>query len=100
MGGHAGADSRAMPTGTRLLAVTYVYLCYTDAMRTRSSRPRRGRPAHLDDPPVMVGTTIPSSINKLLKELSVRLGRPRSELLADAIRAYARRFAVAEHMKK
>ncbi|HYT73506.1 MAG TPA: ribbon-helix-helix domain-containing protein [Vicinamibacterales bacterium] len=56
------------------------------------ARPRRGRPPHTDDPPVMVGTTVPTSINRLLMDLSRRLGRPRSEILADAIRAYARRY--------
>jgi predicted DNA-binding protein len=40
----------------------------------------------------MVGTTVPTSIYQLLADLSQRLGRPRSEILADAIRAYARRF--------
>jgi hypothetical protein len=48
----------------------------------------------------MVGTTIPTSVDRLLKDLSSRLSRPRSELLADAIRAYARRFPIAQHMKK
>jgi metal-responsive CopG/Arc/MetJ family transcriptional regulator len=42
----------------------------------------------------MVGTTIPTSIHTLLDELSQRLQRPRSEVLADAIKAYARRFSL------
>jgi len=48
----------------------------------------------------MVGTTVPTSVLALLKELSERMDRPRSELLADAIRAYARRYGVIiKHMK-
>jgi hypothetical protein len=64
-------------------------------MAKQTRRPKRGRPAHLDDPPVMVGTTIPKSAAELLKELSERLNRPRSEILADAIRGYARRFEIS-----
>ena len=52
-----------------------------------------------------VGRSVPSAIRAVkldgsatsieaaaLRELSAKLQRPRSELLADAIRAYARRF--------
>jgi hypothetical protein len=60
-------------------------------------RKRRGRPPHTDDPPVFLGTTIPSSIDRMLRDMADRLERPRSEILADAIRAYARRFVTIKH---
>jgi hypothetical protein len=62
-------------------------------MKRRQPVARRGRPAHTDDPPVLLSTSIPSTVDRILRELSDRLERPRSELLAEAIRAYARRFA-------
>jgi len=55
---------------------------------------KRGRPPHTDDPPVLLSTSIPRSIDRLLRQLSTTLQRPRSELLADAIRAYARRVRI------
>jgi hypothetical protein len=58
---------------------------------------RRGRPPHADDPPVFLGTTIPTSVDKLIREISATLGRPKSEILADAIRGYARRFPNIKH---
>ena len=57
-------------------------------------KPKRGRPPHTDDPPVLLSTSIPTSIDHLLRDLSATLQRPRSELLADAIRAYARRVRI------
>jgi hypothetical protein len=47
---------------------------------------------------VLLSTTIPQSVDRLLRELSDRLERPRSELLTDAIVALARRFGVERHM--
>jgi hypothetical protein len=61
---------------------------------------KRGRPAHKDDPPVLLSTSIPASADKMLRELSDQIGRPRSELLADAIRAYARRFRTLKSITK
>jgi hypothetical protein len=58
----------------------------------RTPRAKRGRPAHRDDPPILLSTTIPSSIDRLLREISERLQRPRSELLSEAVRALARRY--------
>lgn len=66
----------------------------------RPVRPKLGRPAHADDPPVLLSTSIPSSVDGTLRDLSAKLGRPRSELLADAIRAYARRYPDLKSMKK
>jgi len=54
-----------------------------------------GRPKHKDDPPVILATTIPKSLDRALREHAKVTGRPRSEHLADAIRAYLRRAAVA-----
>ena len=50
-----------------------------------------GRPKHKDDPPVILATTIPKSLDRALREHAKVTGRPRSEHLADAIRAYLRR---------
>jgi hypothetical protein len=52
-----------------------------------------GRPKHKDDPPVILATTIPKSLDRALREHARVTGRPRSEHLADAIRAYLRRAA-------
>jgi hypothetical protein len=49
-----------------------------------------GRPKHTDDPPVKLMTTIPKSIDRLLTVLKERTGRPRSELIAEALRSYAK----------
>ena len=62
--------------------------------------PRPGRPPHKDDPPEMVGTTVPKSVNRLLKQLSTTLDRPKSEVLAEAIRAYAALHSYIKHIKK
>jgi hypothetical protein len=66
----------------------------------KPTKQKRGRPAHTDDPPVLLSTTIPTSIDRLLRDLSTRIGRPRSELVADAVRAYARRFPNIKHIQK
>jgi len=49
---------------------------------------------------VLLSTSIPTSVDKMLRELSEEMNRPRSELLADAIRAYARRYPELKSMKK
>jgi metal-responsive CopG/Arc/MetJ family transcriptional regulator len=67
---------------------------------TRVPVKKRGRPKHADDPPVLLSTSIPQSVDHLLRELSQQLGRPRSELIADAVRAYARRYPELKPMKK
>ena len=43
-------------------------------------------PKHADDPPVKLMTTVPESVSELLDSLKQRLGRPRSEIIADAVR--------------
>ena len=58
----------------------------------RTPRPRRGRPPHREDPPKLFSTTIPTSVYALLSAISTRQGRPKSEVLTDAIRGYSRRF--------
>jgi len=63
------------------------------------AKPQRGRPAHTDDPPVLLSTSIPTTTDRLLRRLSADLKRPRSELLADAIRAYARRARIKPMLK-
>jgi hypothetical protein len=51
----------------------------------------RGRPKHSDDPPVILATTIPKSLDRALREHAKATGRPRSEHLAEAIRAYLKK---------
>jgi hypothetical protein len=84
--------------GAACVAVSHMFYVTIRCMKTRAGG-RRGRPAHLDDPPVMVGTTVPRSVYRLLNDLSVRLNRPKSEILADAIRSYSRRTCVIKHIK-
>jgi hypothetical protein len=48
----------------------------------------RGRPKHSEDPPVILATTIPKSLDRALREHAKLTGRPRSEHLSEAIRAY------------
>jgi hypothetical protein len=57
----------------------------------KTPRRRLGRPPHTDDPPIFFGTTIPTSIHRLIVELSEELSRTRSQVIAEAIVAYARR---------
>lgn len=47
-----------------------------------------GRPKHKEDPPVILATTIPKSLDRASREHAKVTSRPRSEHLADAIRAY------------
>jgi metal-responsive CopG/Arc/MetJ family transcriptional regulator len=49
-----------------------------------------GRPKHVDDPPAKLGTTIPQSVVRLLDRLTAQMGQPRSEVVAAALRAYAK----------
>jgi hypothetical protein len=51
-----------------------------------------GRPKHADDPPVILATTIPRSLDGALREHAKVTGQPRSEHLAAAIRAYLKRY--------
>jgi len=61
-------------------------------MLARMAKKRgRGRPKHTDDPPVILATTIPKSLDRALREHARVTGRPRSEHLAEAIRAYLNR---------
>lgn len=53
---------------------------------------KRGRPPHTDDPPKLFSTTIPESAYTLLATLAEAQHRTKSEILTDALRAYARRF--------
>jgi hypothetical protein len=57
----------------------------------RAKRRRRGRPANLD-PPKLFSTTLPSIVYDMLSKLSTAQHRTKSEILTDAIQAYARRF--------
>ena len=50
-----------------------------------------GRPKHTDDPPVILATTIPKSLDRALREHAKATATPRSEHLAAAIRAYLNR---------
>jgi hypothetical protein len=52
---------------------------------------KRGRPQHKEDPPVILATTIPKSLDRALREHAKATGRPRSEHLAAAIRAYLKK---------
>jgi hypothetical protein len=52
---------------------------------------RRGRPPNTD-PPKLFSTTLPESVYKLISDLSEAQHRTKSEILTDALRAYARRF--------
>jgi predicted DNA-binding protein len=57
----------------------------------RAKRRGRGRPANLD-PPKLFSTTLPSTIYETLSKLAEAQHRTKSEILTDAIQAYARRF--------
>ena len=50
-----------------------------------------GRPPNLDKA-IIFSTTLPESILKLLDAIAEGQRRTKSEIIADAIRAYARRF--------
>ena len=61
-------------------------------MKTAQRRkPGRGRPKNID-PPKLFSTTLPESVYDLLGQLAGAQGRTKSEILTDALRAYARRF--------
>ena len=57
----------------------------------RSKRRRPGRPANLD-PPKLFSTTLPSTVYDMLAKLAEAQRRTKSEILTDALHAYARRF--------
>jgi metal-responsive CopG/Arc/MetJ family transcriptional regulator len=52
---------------------------------------RRGRPKNIDEA-ILFSTTLPKSVLELLDKLSKLQRRTKSEILSDAVRAYARRF--------
>jgi hypothetical protein len=62
----------------------------TAAKKVKGNR-KPGRPPNLD-PPHLFSTTVPKSIYKLLSQLADAQHRTKSEVLTDALRAYARRF--------
>jgi len=57
----------------------------------RAKRRTRGRPANLD-PPKLFSTTLPSTVYEMLSKLAEAQHRTKSEILTDALHAYARRF--------
>ena len=57
----------------------------------RARRKGRGRPKNIDEAKIF-STTLPISIHTLLGKLSEAQHRTKSEILTDAVRAYARRF--------
>jgi hypothetical protein len=57
----------------------------------RAKRRTRGRPANLD-PPKLFSTTLPTRVYEMLSKLSEAQHRTKSEILTDALHAYARRF--------
>jgi hypothetical protein len=58
----------------------------------KRAKPRgRGRPPNIDKAKLF-STTLPISVHKLLESLSEAQHRTKSEILTDAVRAYARRF--------
>ena len=62
-------------------------------MKAKRVKPRgRGRPANLDKPHLF-STTLPESVYTLLSDLAEAQHRTKSEILTDAVRAYARRFS-------
>ena len=70
--------------------------CYT-GRRMKSDRPSgakrgRGRPRHLD-PPKMLATNLPTSVYSLLSDLAAALRRTKSQVLTEAIQAYAAKYA-------
>jgi hypothetical protein len=56
-----------------------------------AKRPSRGRPRNID-PPKLFSTTLPATVYKLLSDLAEAQHRTKSEVLTDALHAYARRF--------
>lgn len=52
-------------------------------MPTKTARPR-GRPRH-EDPPLRFTTTLPTSVVGILRELSDRLGLPKSEIVTRGV---------------
>jgi hypothetical protein len=78
----------------RLLSSCFINACgILYGLMSSPKRSRRGRPAHSDDPPVLLATTVPQSVDRVLRELSAKTGRPRSELLSEAVQTLTRRYA-------
>ena len=62
-------------------------------MKEKQQQRRYGRPRH-SDRPKLFSTTIPESVYALLCEIAEIQRRPKSEVLTDAIRAYARHIGL------
>jgi hypothetical protein len=52
----------------------------------------QGRPRHLD-PPKLLATTLPLSVYRLLDDLAEALRRTKSQILVEALQAYAAKYA-------
>lgn len=61
------------------------------AMKSAARLTGRGRPRN-PDRPKLFSTTLPTSVYTLLVDLADLQHRTKSEILADALKAYARRF--------
>jgi hypothetical protein len=62
------------------------------ADRPSSVKRRRGRPRHLD-PPKLLATNLPISVYSLLSDLAAALRRTKSQILTEAIQAYAAKYS-------
>ena len=60
-------------------------------MSRKSPSKRQGRPKNLDTPKLF-STTLPTTVYELLSDIALLQRRTKSEILSDAIKAYARRF--------
>lgn len=90
----SGRRARRGHTGAIRLILTYVNISTCDTLRFMASAKqvsRRGRPPNLD-PPRLFSTNLPESVYGLLSRLAEAQHRTKSEVLSDALRAYARRF--------
>ena len=59
--------------------------------RPNGAKRGRGRPRHLD-PPKMLATNLPTSVYSLLSDLAAALRRTKSQVLTEAIQAYAAKY--------
>ena len=76
-------------TATEMAYVKYATM--TRMTKKKAATKSAGRPPNID-PPKLFSTTLPTSVYKLLSDLSEVQHRTKSEVLTDALRAYARRF--------
>ena len=95
-----GIGHRASYAVTFTAAYKFVFqsrlFCYT-GRRMKADRPSGakrgpGRPRHLD-PPKMLATNLPTSVYSLLSDLAAALRRTKSQVLTEAIQAYAAKYA-------